>query len=84
MEIFAQWLDNVDDLVFALALIWEEVRLRCLECGLVAALLLVNVVLTQLPIPLAMTLSGVCAASVMVWLLGAGIYYSRRPEPRRA
>ena len=38
MEIFAQWLDDFEDLLFTLALLWERIRRGLLRVGLVAAL----------------------------------------------
>jgi hypothetical protein len=69
MEIFAQWLDDIDDMVFAAALVSERVRLRCLELGLLAALLLVNVTLSRLPAHFAAVLTYAAAASLVAWLL---------------
>jgi hypothetical protein len=37
MEIMLQWLDDLEDLVFALPLIWERLRLPLLNVGLLAA-----------------------------------------------
>lgn len=37
MEIMLQWLDDADDMAFALPLLWERLRLRLLNVGLVAA-----------------------------------------------
>ena len=86
MEIFAQWLDDLDDLIFALALAWEKVRLRCLESGLLAALLIVSAALVRLPPLVTMVLAYLAAASVALWLaglVGTGLY-GRRGDPRSA
>lgn len=37
MEIVLQWLDELDDAVFALVLAWEQVRRRCVRIGAAAA-----------------------------------------------
>lgn len=85
MEIFAQWLDDLDDVVFALALVWESARIRCLELGLLAALLIVSSELARMPAIYVLALSYFAATSVFVWLagsLGASLYARR--EPHRA
>ena len=86
MEIFAQWLDDLDDLVFALALVWEKARVFCLRLGLLAALLLVNAVLASMPVAMAVALAYVSAASVLLWVCGSfgARLYARREQFRRA
>ncbi len=37
MEVVLLWLDEIDDLVFTLALSWDRVRKLCLAAGLIAA-----------------------------------------------
>jgi len=37
MEIMLQWLDDLEDLFFALPLLWERLRLPLLNIGLLAA-----------------------------------------------
>ena len=37
MEIMLQWLDDLEDLFFALPLLWERLRLPLLNVGLAAA-----------------------------------------------
>jgi hypothetical protein len=36
MEIVLQWLDDLDDAVFAAVLAWERLRGRCIEIGAVS------------------------------------------------
>ena len=38
MEIFAQWLDDFEDLLFVMPLVWERLRRGLLRFGLAAAL----------------------------------------------
>ena len=40
MEVVLQWLDDLEDLVFAIPLLWERLRLTLLHLGLLAALAL--------------------------------------------
>ena len=40
MEIVLQWLDDLEDLIFALPLVWERIRLPFLMLGLLAAIAL--------------------------------------------
>ena len=37
MEVMLQWLDDLEDLIFAVPLVWERLRRRLLNVGLVAA-----------------------------------------------
>lgn len=37
MEIMLQWLDDLEDMVFVLPLVWERLRLPLLNVGLAAA-----------------------------------------------
>lgn len=61
VEITAQWLDEVEDLVFAVALLWEPMRRILLQIGLVAAI--------TLHFYYAPILAGVALACVAVWCL---------------
>ena len=37
MEIMLQWLDDLEDMIFAVPLLWERLRLPFLNVGLIAA-----------------------------------------------
>ena len=69
MEVVLQWLDDLDDLVFGLALLWEPLRRRVLLIGLAAALLLgaapIGPILRLSDAALAVTALG----SVLLWLI---------------
>ncbi|HEX6994009.1 MAG TPA: hypothetical protein VF339_07655 [Gammaproteobacteria bacterium] len=71
MEIVLQWLDDLDDAVFAVVLAWERLRRRCVEIGAAsaAALAASTVVAADLVLPLA----AVAAFSVSLGLLGAAL-----------
>ena len=40
MEIVLQWMDDLEDMVFALPLLWERLRIWFLQLGLIAAIAL--------------------------------------------
>jgi hypothetical protein len=65
MEVAAQWLDELEDFVFALALVWEPLRRFLLNIGLIAA---VSVHVAQAG--LAPLLAGTALACVAMWSLG--------------
>jgi hypothetical protein len=79
MEVVLLWLDDLDDLLFSLALLWERVRRRLLQVGLGAAFALAAserfAALPELT-PILISLS---ATSVAAWLIGAAfrVYYYR-------
>ncbi len=70
VEIFLQWLDDIEDLMFSLLLTWERLRLRCLLIGLVAALILSVIRLVDVRAPLASTFAVAACASVAFWFTG--------------
>ncbi len=82
MEVVLLWLDDLDDLVFTLALRWEQLRRSVLTVGLVAALAVATCELSLIATELIPALSGVAAASVAAWFLGAALrvaYYRELP-----
>jgi hypothetical protein len=87
MEVVLLWLDDLDDVLFSLALVWERLRRTVLGVGLSAAFALAAADLAAFATQWAPTFSYVAAASVGVWLAGAALrafYYrdSRRlPAP---
>jgi hypothetical protein len=87
MEVVLLWLDDLDDVLFSLALVWERLRRTVLTVGLSSAFALAAADLTVIATQWAPILSYVAAASVGVWLAGAALrafYYrdSRRsPAP---
>lgn len=69
MEITAQWLDELEDLVFAVALLWEPLRRILLQIGLVAAIAS-HLSQSGSDVPAyAPILAGVAAGAVAVWCL---------------
>ncbi len=70
VEIVVQWLDDFEDLVFSLLLTSERVRLRCLQTGLVAAVMFLGLVRADMWAPLASTFAVTSCVSVGLWLAG--------------
>ncbi len=70
MEVVLQWLDELEDLVFSVILTWERLRVRCLETGFAAALILLAVEMAEVRTPWAATLAGAALGSVAFWFTG--------------
>ena len=70
MEVVAQWLDDLDDLVFVLPLAWERMRFWCLNVGLASALTLCAIEIGRVFIDWALTFALVALGSVIIWILG--------------
>jgi hypothetical protein len=68
------WLDDLDDVLFSAALVWERLRRALLQIGLLAALGLAATDLAAVASAAAPLLSTVAAATVGAWLLGAAAY----------
>jgi hypothetical protein len=66
VEVLLLWLDELDDLVFGLALLWEPLRRVVLQIGFVAAL---AVQFSPPPIAHDEILAGIAFGSVLVWLV---------------
>lgn len=73
MEVIVQWLDDLEDLIFALPLAWERLRVWCLQIGLVAALILGAIQLSRVLIAWAPTFAGTALLSVGIWATGLAI-----------
>jgi hypothetical protein len=72
MEVVLLWLDDLDDVLFSAALVWERLRRIVLQIGLAASFALAGAELSAIALQWAPAFSGVAAASVSAWLLGAG------------
>ena len=82
MEVILLWLDDLDDVVFSLALKWEQLRRSVLSVGFVAALALAVCELSLIATELTPALSVLSAASVAAWFVGAALrvaYYRELP-----
>lgn len=79
MEVVLLWLDDLDDLLFSLALAWERLRRAVLQVGLGAASLLAASEYLPALAELTSILACLAATSVAVWFVGAAcrVYYYR-------
>ena len=68
MEIFLQWLDDLDDLVFAVVYGVERFRWPCLKVGFTAACGLVVIRFADILLDWVTALVWTALASVMLWL----------------
>jgi hypothetical protein len=82
VEVVLLWLDDLDDLVFTLALKWEQLRRAVLSVGLAAALAVATCELSLIATELTPAFAVVAAASVAAWFVGAALrvaYYRELP-----
>jgi hypothetical protein len=87
MEVVLLWLDDLDDVVFSAALVWERLRRLCLQVGLVAAFALAGSELSATATQWWAAFAGVSAASVGAWLLAMALrafYYRGLDNPLTA
>ncbi len=78
MEVVLLWLDDLDDVLFSIALAWERLRRIVLQIGLAAAFALAGPELAAIAPDWWAAFSTIAAVSVGAWLLGAtarAIYY---------
>jgi len=84
MELVLQWLDELEDLVFAIALAWEDLRRLLLQVGLGAALaLLVPDAALGARVPTGL-LTAVAVASVGAWLTALLVLLAAKGKARGA
>lgn len=81
MEVILLWLDDCEDLVFSFVLMWERLRLRCLQAGFAAALILLAIEISEVHTPWAPTFAWAAATSVAVWF--AALIAARLPSLQR-
>jgi hypothetical protein len=67
MEVALQWLDELDDLVYGLALLWEPLRRMVLQIGFAAALMLQFAPSVPNVAAYAGVLAGTALTCVLVW-----------------
>lgn len=82
MEVVLLWLDDLDDLVFSAALLWESLRRAFLGVGLGAACTLGVCELSMMAIDWIPLLNAVAIGCVAAWLssgLLRAYYYRLRP-----
>jgi hypothetical protein len=70
MEIVAQWLDDLDDLILAMPVVLERLRWRCLQVGVLAAVILAGMALAGCFLTLMPALASVAMTSVVLWAAG--------------
>jgi hypothetical protein len=68
VEVIYQWLDDLEDLIFSFVLTWERLRLRYLQAGFAAALILLAVQSSEVRTPWAPTFAWAALGSVAIWL----------------
>jgi len=83
MEVVLLWLDDLDDVLFSAALVWERLRRIVLQIGLGAAFALAGSELSATATHWWPALAGIAAASVAAWLIGVtlrALYYRRADD----
>jgi hypothetical protein len=75
VEILVQWLDDFEDLIVFFLLAWERLRLRCIQCGLAAAIVLLAIEVADVGNSLAPTFALAALGSVGIWI--AALLYAR-------
>jgi hypothetical protein len=83
VEVVLLWLDDLDDLVFTVALTWELIRRLLLQIGLAAAVGLATCELSVTAIGWVPALAAIAAASVAAWLGGSLLRAAYYRELRR-
>jgi hypothetical protein len=78
MEAVLLWLDDLDDLVFVVVVLWTRLRRLCLQIGLLAAFLLAGCELSLTAADWSPALAGIAGSSVAVWLAGALLFLLSR------
>jgi hypothetical protein len=73
MEVMLLWLDDLDDVLFTTALVWDRLRRLVLQIGLAASFALAGSELSAVAVHWAPAFSGIAAASVGTWLLGGAL-----------
>lgn len=69
MEVVAQWLDDIEDMVFALPLASECLRARCLHVGFVSSLILAGLEGFRVLVEFAPVFALAAGASVGLWTI---------------
>ena len=84
MEVVLLWLDELDDVLFSAALLFERLRRNVLQIGLAAAVALAGSELSAVATEWWPAFSTVAAGSVGAWLTGAALraYYYRNADGR--
>jgi CHASE2 domain-containing sensor protein len=83
MEVVLLWLDDLDDVLFSMALAWEPLRRGVLQVGLTSAIFLAAAELFAIATAWTPAFSSVAAASVIAWLVGTLARARHDREARR-
>ena len=70
MEVVLLWLDDLDDALFSVALVWDRLRRTVLQIGLASAVAFAATELLAIASQWTLALPYVAAASVVAWLVG--------------
>jgi hypothetical protein len=71
VEIILQWLDDLEDVVFSLALTWERHRFRLLQSGLAASIVVLAIEMADVQTSLAPAFASAALGSVGIWFTGS-------------
>jgi len=80
VEIILQWLDDLEDVVFSLALTWERHRFRLLQAGLAASIVVLAIEMADVRTSLAPAFVSAALGSVGIWF--AGSMFAQHLEPQ--
>jgi len=83
MEVVLLWLDDLDDALFSMALVWERLRRAVLTVGLASAFALAASELSAVATQWSPAFSYVAATSVAAWFAGLVLraFYYRESRP---
>jgi hypothetical protein len=84
MEVVLLWLDDLDDVLFSVALVWERLRRGVLSVGLASALALAGSELSAIATQWAPAFAYLAAASVGAWFVGVALRAVYLREPGRS
>jgi CHASE2 domain-containing sensor protein len=83
MEVVLLWLDDLDDALFSMALVWERLRRAVLAIGLASAFALAASELSAIATHWAPAFSYIAASSVAAWFAGAVLRAFYHRDSRR-
>ena len=83
MEVVLLWLDDLDDALFSVALVWGRLRRFVLKVGLASAMCLAGAESAAFATDWVPALSYVAAASVAAWFAGTLLRACYHREARR-
>jgi CHASE2 domain-containing sensor protein len=83
MEVVLLWLDDLDDALFSMALVWERLRRAVLTVGLASAFAMAASELSAIATQWVPALTYIAATSVAAWFAGLVLraFYYRESRP---